>query len=118
MAFGTNALQSFGIRHSFVIFDGALIERVEDCLLFRCYIFSDEDQFAAIRIKRLEFPAASDEIEKLRAIYEANEAFCPNHSRRKVVREMFETIAGKCFIGTKSERFEFRMMPMSCSRGR
>src|ERR1041384_7277151 len=91
-------------------FSNTFVQRAEDCLLLRRDVFSDEDQFVAICIERLQFPAAGDEIEKLRAIFEANEAFCPYHSRGKVMCETFETIAVKCFIGTKSERFEFWLM--------
>src|SRR6266496_631915 len=57
-------------------FSDAFIERVENRLFFRSDALSDEDQFSAICLERLQLPAAGDEIEKLRAIGQANEAFC------------------------------------------
>src|SRR5438034_3544438 len=98
-------------RHwSFVIFDGAFIQRAENPLFFHVDFSSDKDQFGATCLERLQVPAAGDEIEKLRAIREANKAFCPNHARGQAVGEAFEAIARKCFIGTKRERLELELM--------
>ena len=62
--------------------------------------------------KWLQFPAARHEIEKLRAIGEADETLRANHARRQAICKAFETIARKNFAGSECERFEFRLMPV------
>ena len=97
-------------------FSDAFIERVENRLFFRSDALSDEDQFSAICLERLQLPAAGDEIEKLRAIGQANEAFCPNHARWQAVCEACKAIARKSFVRTERERFEIELMPVLRAR--
>ena len=113
MAFRRNALQSLELRHSFVlryssfvILTAAFMKRAEDCLFFHSDVLSDDHQFRAIEFKWLQFPAARDEIEKLRAIGEADETLRANHARRQAICKAFETIARKNFAGSECERFE------------
>ena len=102
---------SFDIRHScFFIFDSAFIQRAQDGLFFRRDVPPDEHQFRSICLKWLEFPAAGHEIEKLRAIGEADEALGANDAAWQATYKVFETIARESFIGSKSERFQFMLM--------
>ena len=71
---------------------------------------SNKHDFRAIEFKWLQFPAARHEIEKLRAIGEADETLRANHARRQAIRKAFETIARENFAGSECERFEFRLM--------
>ena len=72
--------------------------------------FPMKHQFRAIGFKWLQFPAAGHEIEKLRAIGEADETLGANDARRQAICKAFETIARKNFAGSECERFEFRLM--------
>ncbi|OLE42643.1 MAG: hypothetical protein AUI36_24195 [Cyanobacteria bacterium 13_1_40CM_2_61_4] len=117
MAFRRNALQLFVLRHSFdlrpscfFISTRAFIQRVENCFFFRSDFFPDKNQLGPISLKRFQVPAAGDEIEKLRRIGQADEAFCANHARRQAICKSLKTVARKNFIGTECERFELRLM--------
>ena len=77
---------------------------------FRIEFFADENELSPLRLKWLQFPAARHEIEKLRAIGEADETLRANHARRQAICKAFETIARKNFAGNECERFEFRLM--------
>src|SRR5512132_4300613 len=104
---------SFGIRHScFVIWSRASIQCTENRRFFRVEFFADENELSSLRLKRLQFPAARHEIEKLRAIGEAEETLRANHARRQAICKAFETIARKNFAGNECERFEFGLMPV------
>src|SRR5262245_22409391 len=107
----------FVIPSRFVIrassfFNNASIQRVNNRLFPQNDVPPNEDQFRAIGFKRLQFPASSHEIEKLRTIGKADETFRANHARRQAICKAFETIAGKNFAGSECERFEFRLMPV------
>src|SRR6266446_2416375 len=95
-----------------VIFDSAFIQRADDHLLFRRNFLPDKHQFGAIEFKWLQFPAARHEIEKLRAISEADETLRANHASRQAICKAFERIARTNFAGSECERFEFRLMPV------
>src|SRR5438128_12407281 len=112
---------SFGFRHSFVMrassfFNDAFSQCAKDRRFFRSDFFSDKDKFGAIRFERLQLPAPGDEIEKVRAIGEAHEAFCPNHSRGKTICKSFKAIARKSVVRPKRERLEFELMLMMRAR--
>ena len=94
------------------LFNGAIIGRPENCLSYQSDIFSDENKLRLIKLEWLEFPAASHEIEKLRAIAKANEAFRPDHVRGQRVCEIFETIAKESSIRAERERSELWLMFM------
>src|SRR5437899_3235135 len=97
-------------------FSDAFIQRVENPFFFRSDFFPDKDQLGPIALKRFQFPPSGDEIEKLRAIGQANEAFCPNHARRQAVCEARKAIARKSFVRTERERFEIELMPVLWAR--
>src|SRR6476660_2861489 len=104
---------SFVIRHScFVIRSDTFTQRAENCLFSRSDLFPDKDKLGPLRLKCLQFPAACYEIEKLRAIGEADETLGANHARRQAICKAFETISRKNFAGSECERFEFRLMPV------
>src|SRR4029453_19640740 len=63
-------------------------------------------------LKWHQFPAARHEIEKLRAIGEADETLRANHARRQAICKAFETLARTNFAGSECERFEFGLMPV------
>src|SRR6266516_1925337 len=112
---------SFGFRHSFVMrassfFNDAFSQCAKDRRFFRSDFFSDKDKFGAIRLERLQLPAPGDEIEKVRAIGEAHEAFCPNHSRGKTICKSFKAIARKSVVRPQRERIEFELMLMLRAR--
>ena len=100
------------LRHSAYVMAKLRIplSALDDRLFFRSNFPPDEHQFRAIEFKWLQFPAARHEIEKLRAIGEADEAFRANHARRQAIRKVFEAIARKNFAGSECERLEFRLM--------
>src|SRR4029077_12221617 len=84
----------------------------ENRRFFRVEFFADENQLCLARLKWLQFPAARHEIEKLRAVGEADETLGANHVRRQAICKTFETIGRKDFAGSECERFEFRLMPV------
>ena len=100
------------IASSFAVWFRALLERVKNRRFFRSDFLADKNQLRPIGIERLQVPAASDEIEKLRAILEANEALRPKNARGQSVRETFEAIAGESFVRTECERLELWLMFM------
>src|SRR5206468_956812 len=59
-----------------------------------------------------QLPPASHEIEKLRAVGEADETLRPDHVRGQSAHETFETIARESFIGGECERFELWLVLM------
>ena len=63
--------------------------------LFPLQFSPDDHQFRAIEFKWLQFPAARHEIEKLRAIGEADETLGANHARRQAIYKAFENRAKK-----------------------
>src|SRR5262249_19136219 len=89
------------------------IKRTQDQLFFRSDVLPDKHQFGAIRFKLLEFPAARHEIEKLRAIGEADKPLCANHVRWQPICKVLETITPKNFPGSECEIFELRLMLVS-----
>ena len=116
---GARLLSSIVLRHSFGIRHwltshllSAFIQCTENRRSFRSNVSSNKHQFRAIEFKWLQFPAARHEIEKLRAISEADETLRANHARRQAICKAFETIARKNFAGSECERFEFRLMPV------
>src|SRR6266478_1817778 len=93
-------------------FSDAFIERMKDCRFLLGDFPPNENELGSIALKRFQFPAACDEIEQLRAIGEAHEAFRPKHAGVQSFCETFETVTRKNFIGTERERLEFELMLM------
>ena len=100
---------SFGIRHSCFVICNVHRSRRESPI-FPHRFFADKNKLCSLGFKWLQFPAARHEIEKLRAIGEADETLRANQARRQAIRKAFETIARKNFAGSECERFEFRLM--------
>src|SRR5215471_15787019 len=90
----------------------AFFQGTDDRVFFRYHFLPNKHQLSPLRLKRLHFPAARHEIEKLPAIGEADETLGANHARRQAICKAFETIARKNFAGSECERFEFRLMPV------
>src|SRR5947207_12796860 len=85
MAFRRNALQLFVLRHSFdirhsclFISTRAFIQRVENCFFFCSAFFPDKNQLGPTSLTRVQVPPPGDEIEKLRRVGQASEAFRAN----------------------------------------
>ncbi len=82
----------------------AFLECTHERLFFRSDFSPDKHQFRAIEFKRLQIPAASDEIEKLHAVSEAGRNLSrESGSTGRLSANRFETIARKNFGGSECE---------------
>ncbi len=102
-------VSSFVIRAS-SFFNDAFSQCVKNRGFLLSDFLSDKNKLGAVGLERLQLPAAGHEIEKLRAIAEADETFCPEHARGQAVREALETSARKSLVRSKRERFELELM--------
>ena len=71
---------------------------------------ADENELGLGGLERLQIPASGNEIKKLHSLRETDKAFRSMHARGQAVRETFETIMHKFFIGRERERLELRLM--------
>src|SRR5215475_12776186 len=88
----------------------AFFQASNDFRSCRYDFFSNKDQLRSIRFKRLQFPAPSHEIEKLRAIGKSDEAFRPKHAGRQTLREALKTMASEGFVRVECERLKLELM--------
>src|SRR6266513_3026041 len=91
-------------------FNDAFSQCAKDRGFFRSDFFPDENQLCLGRLKRFQVPAAGDKIEKVRAIGEAYEAFCPNHRREETICKSFKAIPRKSFFRAEREPLELQVM--------